>query len=138
MFLAPHPWSPPSRAGRRGAPWLGVADCGHVPPVVLREGGEVEPFRFPKGRGLGGRASPRPVERASSLEPGDRLLMVSDGVVMSGRGQAGLGMAGLIEAALASERNTAADTVRRVHMAVLEASGGELEDDATAVCLSVG
>lgn len=72
------------------------------------------------------------------LESGDRLLMVSDGVVMAGDGQAGLGVEGLIEAALSSERQTAADTVRRVHMAVLEASGGELEDDATAVCLSVG
>ncbi len=117
---------------------LRVANCGHVPPVVLRGNGDVERLRFPKGRGLGGRASPRPVERTSALESGDRLLLVSDGVVMSGAGQAGLGTRGLIAAALRSERQTAADTVRQVHTAVLEASDGELEDDATAVCLSIG
>ena len=44
----------------------------------------------------------------------------------------------VIEAALSSQRATAAETVRNVHTAVLEASGGELEDDATAVCLAVG
>ena len=115
-----------------------VANCGHVPPVILRADGAVEHFRFPKGRGLGGRSSPRPIERTSSLGSGDRLLMVSDGVVRPGDGQAGLGIDGLVEAALRSERQTAADTVRQVHLAVLAASGGDLKDDATAVCLSVG
>jgi serine phosphatase RsbU (regulator of sigma subunit) len=115
-----------------------IANCGHVAPIVLRGDGSVERFRFPKGRGLGGRASPKPIERRSSLRPGDRLLMVSDGVVKSGKGRAGLGVKGLIEAALRSERQTAAATVREVHLAVLDASDGELEDDATAVCLSVG
>ena len=42
---------------------LRVANCGHVAPVILRGNGDVERLRFPKGRGLGGRASPRPVER---------------------------------------------------------------------------
>ena len=115
-----------------------VANCGHVAPVILRADGDVEHFRFPKGRGLGGRATPRPIERTSSLGSGDRLLMVSDGVVKPGDGQAGLGIDGLVEAALRSERQTAADTVREVHLAVLAASGGDLKDDATAVCLSVG
>jgi len=121
-----------------GAAEVRVANCGHVPPVILRADGAVERPRFPKSHGLGGRAGPRPIERATSLAAGDRLLMVSDGVVRSGAGQAGLGVEGLIEAALRSERQTAADTVREVHTAVLEASGRELEDDATAVCLSVG
>ena len=64
--------------------------------------------------------------------------MVSDGVIEEGAGKAGLGVEQVIEAALSSERATAAETVRNVHTAVLEASGGELEDDATAVCLAVG
>ena len=62
-----------------------------------------------------------------------------DGVVQSGKGRAGLGIGGLIEAALRSERQTAADTVREVHPAVLETGGNDLEDDATAVWgLSIG
>lgn len=116
---------------------LSIANCGHVAPVILRADAEPEHLDFPKAHGLGGRASPKPIERSTVLEPGDRLLMVSDGVVKSGKGKAGLGVEGLIEAALRSERSTAADTVRQVHSAVLAASDGELADDATAVCLSI-
>lgn len=116
---------------------LEVANCGHVPPVVIRAGQEPEHLRVPKALGLGGRSAPKPVERRTLLGPGDRLLLVSDGVVNEGKGKAGLGIEGVIEAAMLSERGTAADTVRKVHMAVLDAAGGELEDDATAVCLSV-
>jgi serine phosphatase RsbU (regulator of sigma subunit) len=104
---------------------------------VIRASREAEQLEVPKGRGLGGRAGPKPIERTTSLDPGDRVLLVSDGVVKEGDGKAGLGVDGLIEAALQSERATAADTVRKVHTAVLDASGGNLDDDATAVCLSV-
>jgi serine phosphatase RsbU (regulator of sigma subunit) len=116
---------------------LSVTNCGHVPPIVIRSNREPQRLRVPKGRGLGGRSGPDPAEQMVSLESGDRLLMVSDGVVGQPEGSAGLGDDGLIEAALRSERATAADTVRKLQVAVLEASGGELEDDATMVCLSV-
>jgi serine phosphatase RsbU (regulator of sigma subunit) len=116
---------------------LTVANCGHEPPVILRAGAEVEPVRSPRAHGLGGRASPKPVERSTSLEPGDRLVIVSDGVIHCGDGKAGLGAEGVVQAAQRSERETAADTVREIHKAVLAASDGGLSDDATAVCLSV-
>ena len=116
---------------------LRVANCGHVPPVILWRSGEVDRLRVPEGRGLGGRSRPTPAERNVQLEPGDRLLMVSDGVMVEGEGKAGLGLDGVIAAAMRSERRTAADTVRQVHRAVLEATDGELGDDATAVCLAV-
>jgi serine phosphatase RsbU (regulator of sigma subunit) len=115
---------------------LTVANCGHVPPVILRRNGEVELVRVPPGPGLGGRSSPKPAERTTRLTAGDRLVMVSDGVIECGDGNAGLGIDGTISAALRSERETAADTVRHVHGAVL-AAGDRLTDDATAVCLSV-
>jgi serine phosphatase RsbU (regulator of sigma subunit) len=116
---------------------LRVANCGHVPPVILRRSDQVERLRVAEGRGLGGRSRPTPAERRTELGPGDRLLMVSDGVTVTGEGQAGLGMDGVIDAAQRSRRGTAADTVRHVHTAVLEATDGELGDDATAVCLAV-
>jgi serine phosphatase RsbU (regulator of sigma subunit) len=72
-----------------------------------------------------------------TLARGERLVMVSDGVIKSGKGKAGLGFDGVADAALRSERATAADTVREIHRAVLGASNGELTDDATVVCLSV-
>jgi serine phosphatase RsbU (regulator of sigma subunit) len=116
---------------------LSIANCGHVPPIILRGSAEVEHIEVPQAHGLGGRANPKPAERSTLLAPGDRLVLVSDGVIKSGEGQAGLGVEGLIRAALRSERETAADTVREIHSEVLAASGGELTDDATCVCLSV-
>jgi hypothetical protein len=47
-------------------------------------------------------------------------------------------MKGLIDAALASPTGSAADTVRKVHMAVLDEAKRELQDDATTVCLASG
>jgi serine phosphatase RsbU (regulator of sigma subunit) len=93
--------------------------------------------RFPTTHGLGGRASAKPAERSTSLAPGDRLILVSDGVINAGEGKAGLGIDGVVKAALRSERGTGADTVREIHRAVLAAAEGELSDDATAVCLAV-
>jgi serine phosphatase RsbU (regulator of sigma subunit) len=116
---------------------LVVANCGHVPPVVLRGDGAVERFEFEPGHGLGGRATPKPALRSTSLASGDRLVLVSDGVVRCGRGQAGLGFEGVITAAAGAERASAAETVREVHRAVLSASNGDLDDDATALCLAV-
>ena len=116
---------------------LTVANCGHVPSVVIRANGKADLLQVRKARGLGGRAIPKPAERTAHLGPGDRLLMVSDGVVVEGEGKAGLEMDGVIAAAQSSQHQTAADTVRKVHTAVLEAAGSDLEDDATAVCLSV-
>jgi serine phosphatase RsbU (regulator of sigma subunit) len=117
---------------------LTIANCGHVPPVVIRGDGSVERFEFEAGHGLGGRATPKPARRSATLASGDRLVLVSDGVIRCGEGQAGLGADGVVRAALAAERATAAETVRQVHGAVLAASGGDLADDATAVCLAVG
>ena len=116
---------------------LSVANCGHVAPLIIRADRSSERLRVPEGRGLGGRSSPKPTEQTFSLTQGDRLVMVSDGVVADEEGKAGLGIDGMAKAALRSKRATAADTVRRVHQAVLKASGGDLEDDATVVCLAV-
>ncbi|HMJ04021.1 MAG TPA: SpoIIE family protein phosphatase [Conexibacter sp.] len=115
---------------------LNVANCGHVPPVILRRNGDVELLHAPPGPGLGSRSSPKPAEHETALIAGDRLVIVSDGVIECGTSEARLGIEGTIRAALRSERETAADTVRHVHQAVLAASE-DLVDDATAVCLSV-
>jgi serine phosphatase RsbU (regulator of sigma subunit) len=116
---------------------LRVSNCGHVAPLIVRQGTSVEHLDIPANHGLGGRASAKPGERSTALGPGDRLVMVSDGVVKSGDGQAGLKLDGVVEAALRSELGTGADTVRQIHSAVLDDADGELKDDATAVCLAV-
>jgi serine phosphatase RsbU (regulator of sigma subunit) len=117
---------------------LRIYSCGHVPPLLLREDGEIERPRCRPSAGLGGRTTPTPGEFRTSFGPGDRLLLVSDGVVRAGEGQAGLGEEGLIRAARAADPASASDLVREVHRAVLAAAGGRLSDDATAVCLLAG
>jgi serine phosphatase RsbU (regulator of sigma subunit) len=116
---------------------LSVANCGHIPPLIIRADSNVEELTIPPTHGLGGRASAKPVERTATLGPGDRLVMVSDGVTKCGDGNAGLGTDGLVEAALRPRRGSAADTVREIHKAVLAATDGHLTDDSTVVCLSV-
>src|SRR5215212_7506184 len=116
---------------------LSVANCGHIPPLIIRADSEVEELSVPFTHGLGGRASAKPVERTAELGPGDRLVMVSDGVTNCGTGNAGLGTEGVVEAALRARRGSAADTVREIHRAVLAATDGNLSDDSTAVCLAV-
>ena len=116
---------------------IDVVNCGHVAPVVIRADGNAERVEVPAGRGLGGRATPRLAEQSTTLAPGERLVLCSDGVIKDGEGRAGLGYDGLTAAALQSDAGSAADTVRKVHRAVLAACGDDLHDDATVVCLSV-
>ena len=123
-------WDPASHC-------LTVSNCGHFPQLVIRGSGRAEQLRVPGGPGLGGRASPKPTQHSIPLEPGDRVVLFSDGVVERARGNAQLGIDGVIEAALRSERATAAETVRTIHAAVLDASDQALDDDATVVCLSL-
>jgi serine phosphatase RsbU (regulator of sigma subunit) len=115
---------------------LTAANCGHLPQLVIRNTGQAEQLRVPPSSGLGGRASPKPREVKMALEPGDRLVLFSNGVVKGADGNQ-LGIDGVIEAALRSERATAAETVRKIHAAALDASDQALQDDATVVCLSL-
>jgi serine phosphatase RsbU (regulator of sigma subunit) len=115
---------------------LEIVNCGHVEPLLIRAGRQVERLDMPIRRGLGGRASPRPFQLVTTLEPGDRLILCSDGVITDRKGQAGLGYDGVAEAALLSDDGSAADTVRKVHRAALDACREDLKDDATVVCLA--
>ena len=53
------------------------------------------------------------------------------------RARAAFRRAPVAAAALSANPGSAADPVRQVHRAVLAASGDELSDDATVVCLAI-
>ena len=116
---------------------LELVNCGHVTPILIRAGDRPAALDMTIGRGLGGRAAPRPAKLETTLVPGDRLILCSDGVIDDGKGRAGLDYDGVAAAALLSDDGSAADTVRKVHRAVLDACQDALLDDATVVCLAV-
>lgn len=124
-------WHPSSRR-------LSTVAGGHAPLLVIRSSGQVEHLAGESETALGGRSRPRPSEDVTTLAPGDRLVLVSDGVIdrpLEGGGK--LGLDGVAAAAQRPDTDGAAATVRRIHDAVLSASDVDLEDDAAAICLAL-
>jgi hypothetical protein len=119
---------------------LEYLNAGHPPPVLFRDGravGELEgALRTPLGLGhLGG---PRPRPESVELQPGDRVLFHSDGIVEA-RSPSGE-MFGLDRLVEMTEKHEAAglpapETLRRITRAVLEHQRGVLQDDATLLLL---
>jgi serine phosphatase RsbU (regulator of sigma subunit) len=106
-----------------------IVNAGHPPPLRLRDGRvtdvELEadpPFALDGGGAY--RAQPLP------LEPGDRLLFVTDGMLE--RDAAAID----IRTLLADGANLhPREAVQHLIRAVLQAAGGALKDDATVMCL---
>ncbi|MFC5061916.1 PP2C family protein-serine/threonine phosphatase [Actinomycetospora atypica] len=119
----------------------GVLDylvAGHPPPLLVRDGRIVKELDAPVGPPLGvppaaGRAATQGREQ---LEPDDRLLLYSDGIVEARDPQgAFFGVERLVDLTERTEmsRVSAPETLRRLTAAVLEHQAGELQDDATLV-----
>jgi serine phosphatase RsbU (regulator of sigma subunit) len=106
-----------------------IVNAGHPPPLRLRSG-HVEqiplkadhPFGVQSGNGYRVQALP--------LQVGDRLMFVTDGMLE--RDAERMNIAAILSA---GKNMHAREAVQHLTQAVLEASGGELRDDATALCL---
>jgi serine phosphatase RsbU (regulator of sigma subunit) len=106
-----------------------IVNAGHPPPLRLRAGqvGYVRleadpPFGLQPGRGYRVQALP--------LEVGDRLIFVTDGMLE--RDPARMNIAAILTASIDMH---AREAVQHLTQAVLQASDGQLRDDATALCL---
>lgn len=116
--------------------WWRWVTCGHPPALVIRGGKVVKTLEWaaspPMGLGLLGDVA----IGQERLEPGDRLLIYTDGVVEA-RDAAGefFGVERLVEfvAREASARRPAAETMRRLNLAILSHQEGALQDDATTL-----
>jgi serine phosphatase RsbU (regulator of sigma subunit) len=109
--------------------------CGPRPPLLITKADEVVEPAHTEHEALGiGNAARRFTVDRRQLQPGQRVLLLSDGV-LDRRAHAG-GQFGLdgVRAAIASAGDrSAASTVRALEDALIAASSDPLEDDATIV-----
>jgi hypothetical protein len=113
--------------------------CGHPPPLLIRDNQVVkELLREPHPPlGLAYEAT-RPQIHHEQLEPGDRLLLYTDGVV-EGRNADGrqFGLKRLSDFVIrhSARGMSAPETLRRLNRAIVDYQHGRLTDDATTLLL---
>jgi hypothetical protein len=132
-----------------GTGLLSWIPCGHPPPLLIRRRSVKELTRTARPPlGLAGvyarqgRGPRDPAVQASpcteKLEPGDRLLLYTDGVT-EGRAADGtpFGLQRLADFIIrySSVGQPAPETMRRLNHAIIEYQNGRLRDDATAVLI---
>jgi Stage II sporulation protein E (SpoIIE) len=113
-------------------------NCGHPTPLILRRDGRVNELdgkrTYPLGIRLGEREFP---VLSAQVEPGDRLLLYTDGVSERRTADGGrIGETGLHEILVALGHCSAATTVRGLQDAVIDASSEPLRDDATLLVIA--
>ena len=106
-----------------------IVNAGHPPPLRLRDG-QVEQVPLEADPPFGLLPEGRYRVQALPLEVGDRLMLVTDGMLE--RDAARMNIAAILTASMNMHPREA---VQHLTQAVLQASGGQLLDDATALCL---
>ncbi len=113
--------------------------AGHPPPLLLRGDRLLKPLAVAPSPPLGTQlATEPPVEGVAALEPGDMVLLYTDGLTEARRPGGELfsveRLGEFIERQAANGQ-AAPETLRRLREAIIERGEGALHDDATAVLL---
>jgi hypothetical protein len=119
---------------------LRYLNAGHPPPVLLRHGKMIKTLRSPirVPLGLGHLIRTTPQVGWEQLEPGDRLLLHTDGITEARDTHgAQFGLDRLVDLAERHHHDglPAPETLRRISHAVLAHQRGQLQDDATLLLL---
>ena len=75
----------PSEQARAGLRTLRWSSAGHLPPLLLHPDGTVDLLDSPPERLLGAGEATVRTDHEATLQPGDTLLLVTDGLVEHGR-----------------------------------------------------
>jgi hypothetical protein len=116
---------------------LSWISAGHPPPLIIRDGRLSRTLTAPPAAPLGiPLEGPPPVVTEESLQPGDLVLLYTDGLTEArhpdGQMFTLVGLGDFIEREAAAGQ-TAPETLRRLRHAIVERQPGQLKDDATAV-----
>ncbi|HYN97330.1 MAG TPA: PP2C family protein-serine/threonine phosphatase [Pilimelia sp.] len=106
-----------------------LLNAGHVPPLLVR-GGDTQPLELPGNFPLGMFADADFHDGEIALQPGDRLVVVTDG--MRERNAAEFDLSGALRSIAGLHPREA---VRALADAVLQVAGPNLADDATLLVL---
>jgi PAS domain S-box-containing protein len=123
---------------RRAKDRVTVSVCcgGHPPPLLLRPDGHVEPVCGP-GLVLGLFRAADLADRETELEPGDLLVLYTDGVTEARKGDELFGEERLRELLSSMAGLDAGDVAERLENAVLDFQGGTARDDTALLVLQV-
>ncbi|HSK96973.1 MAG TPA: GAF domain-containing SpoIIE family protein phosphatase, partial [Euzebyales bacterium] len=117
----------------RDTMWLDVASGGHPGPIVIRDDGTVEVIEL-TGSVLGILPDATMERRRIGLEPGDEIVLVTDGAMETRDGGDFFGLEGVADVAQAAHaegRNTA----EAIEQAVTRYGGGRMHDDLAVLVL---
>jgi hypothetical protein len=116
---------------------LRCISAGHPPPLLLRDGRLVKTLSVTPSPPLGtGLTADPPLELEEALQPGDMVLLYTDGLTEARRPSGELltveRLGEFIERQAANGQ-AAPETLRQLREAIIERGAGALRDDATAV-----
>jgi sigma-B regulation protein RsbU (phosphoserine phosphatase) len=116
---------------------VNAAVAGHPAARIIRKSGEIEQVLARTGPIFGVIPNARWEQTTCKLEPGDRLVLVTDGV-LEARNQDGvmLGDAGFDEMLAEAVGLGTAETARRIAWSVRKREGDQPSDDLTVVVIS--
>ena len=121
-------------AGDDGGLDLTLATGGHLAPAVVRAGGRVERLQL-RGSIVGGLDRPHFGQRTARLDPGDMLVMFTDGVTEVRSREPDLGDAELEQVLRATRGASVEEVVAAVEQRAVALQEGEPRDDIALLAL---
>ncbi|HEY3944545.1 MAG TPA: SpoIIE family protein phosphatase [Solirubrobacteraceae bacterium] len=115
---------------------LTVALAGHHPPLIVDRNGQARPVGRP-GTLLGVLDPIEIAESEAVLQPGQTLLLYTDGVSEAGRSMGQLGEEGVLELCRRSPELGLAELLEHVERGALERAAGKLRDDIALLAARV-
>lgn len=114
---------------------LSWVNRGHLPPVLIRGGRWTTRLRCPPAHPMGTRLGLEAAVCREQLEPGDRIVLYTDGITEARRAGTEFGLDRFIDFLIRHHADglPVPETLRRLTRAVVEHHDGHLQDDATVL-----